>query len=140
MTRAEIVAMVIRDYRDHDVPLILAVIEIESSFSELAFLPDRNGGSYGLMQIDLPTARDRGYAGDGPGLFDPCINVKIGVAQLDWIAADLKRNSAFSVASVIAAYNEGVGNVLRGNPDPRYVARVTAKRTYWQIIVNGAPS
>jgi soluble lytic murein transglycosylase-like protein len=114
------------------VPLIMGFCEHESSFNERAFAIDRNGGSYGLMQLDVPTARDRGFTGQPTDLFDPATNLRYGVAQLDWIKGYLKRRGALGLQAVIAAYNEGVGNVLKGNPDPRYVADVMAARDRWQ--------
>ncbi len=132
MTKAEIACMVVRDYGQRDPSLILAIIQQESAFNARAFRPDRNGGSFGLMQLDLPTARDRGYTGDGPGLFDETTNVRLGVAQLEWIASFLRARSAFGLAAEIAAFNEGVGAALRGNPDPRYVGNVLAYRLDWQ--------
>ena len=123
-----------------DLPLVMGVIEHESSFDPDAFAIDRNGGSYGLMQLDMMTARDRGYRGEPHGLLDPDLNVSLGMAQLRWIKTFLARNSALSVQAIAAAYNEGVGNVLRGNPDPRYVGAVLAARTRWQIALDGAPT
>lgn len=140
ITKADIVALARELHGDIDLPLLLAIIEHESSFNPDAFLVDRNGGSWGLMQLDLPTARDRGYKGDGPGLRDPRTNIFYGVKQLDWIAAYLKSRSSFGVGTMIAAYNEGAGAAARGNPDPRYVQAVLAARTRWQIDLGGGPS
>lgn len=118
---------------DFDAPLIMGFIETESAFNEKAFRQDRNGGSYGLMQLDIPTARDRGFQGHALDLYDPVINVEFGVKQLRWIKSFLAARSASGLQAMIAAYNEGVGNVLRGNPDPRYVASVMSARRQWQV-------
>jgi soluble lytic murein transglycosylase-like protein len=115
-----------------DAPLILGVIETESSFNERAFRNDRNGGSYGLMQLDVPTARDRGFTGAPADLYDPAVNIRLGVAQLAWIDAYLRARSMAGLSNTVAAYNEGVGNVVRGNPDPGYVHRVLSARAGWQ--------
>lgn len=125
--------------------LVMAIAEQESGrhdahgvlvdFNERAFLNDRNGGSFGLMQLDLPTARDRRYTGTGPGLYDPPTNIRFGVAQLDWIADQLRHRGAFGLQNLFAAYNEGVGNVMRGNPDIRYVGSVVAYRNKWQVAL-----
>jgi soluble lytic murein transglycosylase-like protein len=112
--------------------LIMADIQQESDFNERAYRADRNGGSFGLMQLDVPTARDRGYGGDGLGLYNPELNIRFGVAQFLWIKSELEKHSAWSIANLLAAYNEGVGNVLRGNPDPDYVAKVLGYRAAWQ--------
>jgi len=123
MTREEIISFVRANYGD-DAPLLLGIIQTESSFRADAFLNDRNGGSYGLMQLDVPTARDRGYIGEGVGLFDSEKNITVGAAQVAWIRDFLAGHNIFDLESVIAAYNEGVGNVLKGRADPGYVNRV----------------
>ena len=48
------------------------------------------GGTIGLMQIKLPTARGLGYKGDADGLRDPDTNLAYGVKYLAgaWRAAD----------------------------------------------------
>jgi soluble lytic murein transglycosylase-like protein len=117
---------------------IMGVIETESSFNEGAFLADRNGGSYGLMQLDLPTAKDRGYKGSALGLYDPRTNICFGVKQLDWLKATLAGHGFSGLQDVIAGYNEGVRNVLRGNPDPRYVGRVFEYREKWRLQLGDA--
>jgi soluble lytic murein transglycosylase-like protein len=117
------------------VPLIMGFCEHESSFNERAFRADRNGGSYGLLQLDVPTARDRGFTGQPCDLFDVPTNLRYGVAQLDWIADTLRRHGAFGLQSLVASYNEGVTACLRGNPDPLYVAGVLAARDRWQVAL-----
>lgn len=115
---------------------LMAFINIESSFDPRAFLADRDGGSYGLMQVTLPAAQQVGYAGDGPGLFDPATNVQVGVAYLDWINAYLTaRLTSVSSAEVVAAYNAGVGAVARGYQDVAYVGRWQAARVQWAAIL-----
>src|SRR5450631_2029693 len=48
------------------------------------------GGTIGLMQIKLPTARSLGYSGDAKGLRDPDTNLRYGVRYLAgaWRAAN----------------------------------------------------
>jgi hypothetical protein len=48
------------------------------------------GGTIGLMQIKLPTARSLGYGGDAQGLRDPDTNLRYGVRYLAgaWRAAN----------------------------------------------------
>jgi hypothetical protein len=48
------------------------------------------GGTIGLMQIKLPTARSLGYGGDAEGLRDPDTNLRYGVRYLAgaWRAAN----------------------------------------------------
>lgn len=122
---------------------LLAIAEQESGqhdrkgalvgFDDRAFAQDKNGGSYGLFQLDVPTARDRGFTGAPCDLFNPGICTGYAVRQFDWLKDELARHGALGLQSLIAAYNEGVANVLRGNPDPRYVAGVMMYRERWRI-------
>lgn len=114
---------------------ILAVIEVESGFSPSAFRfePALGQGSTGLMQVLLSTARDMGYTGPAAGLFDPATNVAVGMKYLDWIKGFLDTRLAGTVAKtdVIAAYNAGVGNRLKGFTNLGYVNRwINARRNY----------
>jgi soluble lytic murein transglycosylase-like protein len=113
--------------------LVMAIIQQESNFDERAWRNDRNGGSYGLMQLDVPTARDRGFVGRPEELYLPATNIRLGVAQLEWIKPYLAPRGALGLQSLIAAYNEGVGNVIRGNPDPRYVGSVMGHYAAWRV-------
>ena len=136
MSPAAVLAIVAGNHGDFDLPLIMAICQHESSFDARAWKgePEEHGGpSYGLMQLQLPTARDRGYRGDGPGLFDPVVNVQLGVAQLAWIKAQLCKASKFGLQEMVAAYNEGLGNALRGNQDPLYTQSVLNLRALWQL-------
>lgn len=103
---------------------ILAFIQIESGFKELArrYEPRINDASYGLMQILFSTARDRGYTGYCDGLFDVQTNINYGMAQLLWLEKELHEfKPNFTKDEWIAAYNEGLGNVLKGHKDIVYV-------------------
>lgn len=101
---------------------ILAIIWSESSGKPTAQNP--SDPSWGLMQVTLPIARH--YAGvDTPEmLLDPETNIRVGSAFL----GDLKRKyvERFPDGAWVAAYNEGEGNLLRGHPDPAYVAAFLA--------------
>lgn len=121
-----------------DTALLFAFIEVESSFNPRAFLNDANGGSYGLMQIDLATAEDRGYTGNALGLYDPATNIKYGVAQLDWITDELTKHDMCSIENLAAAYNSGLGHVLDGGTDPAYVAKITASLAKWSAMFPSA--
>lgn len=116
----------------HDVPasLVMAVIETESSFNSDAFLEDRNGGSYGLMQLDYPTARGLGYAGTPDGLYDPDTNIYYGVKYLHNLYAELK-----SWEAAIMSYNEGPGNFLAGVWDDVYYAKVNLRWEKWKTVM-----
>ena len=99
-----------------DPPLLFAFISVESDWNSLAFRNDRNGGSYGLMQLDYETARDRGYTGLPLGLNDPATNLKYGVAHLEWLTDHLTKAGKYSIDNLAAAYNAGLAYVESGEP------------------------
>jgi soluble lytic murein transglycosylase-like protein len=80
-SRAQYESMVASHARANDVPeaLVHRVIVRESKYH--ANLVGR-GGTIGLMQIKLPTARGLGYTGDAAGLRDPDTNLAWGVKYL----------------------------------------------------------
>lgn len=114
--------------------LLFAFIDVESSFRPTAFLQDANGGSYGLMQIDLPTAIDRGFTGHAGDLYVPATNIKYGLAQIEWIMEQLQQHGLYSVANLAAAYNAGLNHVLSGGTDEAYSAKIEAAYAKWQTI------
>jgi len=87
--RAQFEALVATHARANNVPeaLVHRVIVRESGYH-----PDRvgRGGTIGLMQIKLATARGLGYTGDAQGLRDPDTNLTYGVKYLAgaWRAAN----------------------------------------------------
>ncbi|MBR1192995.1 transglycosylase SLT domain-containing protein [Bradyrhizobium sp. AUGA SZCCT0240] len=87
--RAQYESLVAAHARANNVPeaLVHRVIVRESRYH-----PDLvgRGGTIGLMQIKLPTARGLGYAGDAAGLRDPDTNLTYGVKYLAgaWRAAN----------------------------------------------------
>jgi soluble lytic murein transglycosylase-like protein len=117
-----------------DTALLFAFIDVESSFNAHAFLNDKNGGSYGLLQMDLATAKDRGYAGTSGGLYDPFVNVKFGAAQLDWLTAQLRQRGHYSIEALAASYNEGLVGEERGQGDPAYVNKIVAAYARWKLL------
>jgi soluble lytic murein transglycosylase-like protein len=80
-SRAQYESMVASHARANNVPeaLVHRVIVRESKYH--ASLVGR-GGTIGLMQIKLPTARGLGYTGDAAGLRDPDTNLTWGVKYL----------------------------------------------------------
>ena len=145
MTKDEIITYV--RVRAHNPALILAIIEQESSFNEKATANDHNGGSFGLMQLNIPTARDMGILtmipsvyrtaeGDrlaiSKALLDPQINMQIGMKYIDWIASYLRRKNLYTLERNIAAYNVGVGNVVKGVSDRAYSDSVLLRYKRWQ--------
>ena len=87
--RAQYEALVAAHARANNVPeaLVHRVIVRESRYQ-----PDGvgRGGTIGLMQIKLATARGLGYTGDAAGLRDPDTNLAYGVKYLAgaWRAAN----------------------------------------------------
>ena len=83
---------------------VLAVIRIESAGDPFAMSPK---GALGLMQLRPRTAefvaRARGVRWSGPEtLFDPVVNVRLGVAYLEYLRARYG-----NLAIALAAYNWG---------------------------------
>lgn len=95
---------------------ILAVIMAESSFNSQA---ESHAGAQGLMQLMPPTAADiaarMGMADFEPEhVWDPEINIAIGVFYLNW----LKNRYGGNLDLVLAAYNAGLGRVDSWLTDP----------------------
>jgi soluble lytic murein transglycosylase-like protein len=86
------------------VALVRAVIHEESGGDPDAFPehPERDGASFGLMQLLLPTARAVGYSGKARLLFEPHTNVALGIRYL----AGLKKEHGTWHLALIA-YNGG---------------------------------
>lgn len=138
---ASVVQLVMQMHGPEDPALVLAMIEQESAFDPAAYNPaDPNGGSWGLMQMQLPTARDMGYVGDGPGLFDPPTSIALGVAYLGWLRGYLGARGIGGDQAVIAAYNAGPGRIARvvaGLPNMGYVTAVQQRRDKWRRHLAG---
>jgi soluble lytic murein transglycosylase-like protein len=124
------------DRHDLEPALVLAVIQVESSGRPTAVSPV---GARGLMQIMPPTGKEladrNGIPWDGPDtLFDPAVNVKLGVAYLRKLTDRYQ-----DVATALAAYNWGPGRIDRRirsgkgvptlYPDRVLEVYTTAKRT-----------
>ena len=79
--RADYETMVARHARANAVPEVLVhrVIVRESRYQPKLL---GRGGTIGLMQIKLATARGLGYSGDAEGLRDPDTNLAYGVKYL----------------------------------------------------------
>ena len=80
-SRAQYESMVATHARANNVPeaLVHRVIVRESKYHPNLV---GRGGTIGLMQIKLPTARGLGYTGDAAGLRDPDTNLAWGVKYL----------------------------------------------------------
>lgn len=130
--RDALARQIVREAHRHrlDPDLVLAVMHIESLYDSFA-VSDKN--AMGLMQI-LPTtgewlAPQLGIAWRGHQmLFDPIINVRIGVAYLRMLADRYDGD----IATALAAYNWGPGHIdgrlRQGEPLPTiYAQSVLAK-------------
>jgi len=124
--------------------LVLGFIQQESDFRPEVWRNDRNGGSYGLMQLDLQTAYDVGFPTNksGKDLYDPETNIKYALAYLAAIKRYLKAHNAYTEENHIAAYNIGMGAVVRhvnakipGQLDAYYVRKVTEYRDHWRAVL-----
>jgi soluble lytic murein transglycosylase len=115
MTESEIAAVaraIALESRRHgiDPALVLAVIHVESRYDAFAV---SSVGAMGLMQILPPTGEElaarEGVDWRGPQtLFDPVVNVRLGVAYLKELT---DRYGSTSLA--LAAYNWGPGHIDR---------------------------
>lgn len=114
--------------------LLMAFIDVESSFRKMAFLLDGNGGSYGFLQIDAPTAKDRGFVGKPEDLYDPFLNLKFGTAQLEWIISELTKVNKYSIDNLAAAYNSGLHHVLSGGTDGAYSLKISLAYNKWKAL------
>lgn len=125
MTESEIAKVaqtIVEESRRHaiDPALVLAVIHVESRYGAYVVSPM---GAMGLMQI-LPSTGEElaireGIAWRGPQtLFDPIVNVRLGVAYLKELT---DRYGDTTLA--LAAYNWGPGRIdrrlRRGTPLPK---------------------
>ena len=98
-------------------PLVKAIIAVESGFNPMAYraeparpslpptadFPQGGDASFGLMQLLARTARGLGYIGQLDGLFNPSINIDLGVRLL---SNDLRRTG--SLTDSVSAYNGGI--------------------------------
>ena len=140
-----------------DKVLLMAVIEVESAGDPKAYRfepafwerylknnddwKDRDAkevsASYGLMQLMYTTAWGLGWRGDGPDLYEPVINIKLGAKLLHDLIKSIAKspdNSLWPIDIALARYNGGYKN----NPDPEgrlrnqgYLDKV--KRIYWKL-------
>lgn len=88
-----------------DARLVQAVIQVESAFNAKARSPK---GALGLMQL-MPATAARFGAAPGTDLFNPAVNVDLGVRYL----RVLSEQFAERLDLVLAAYNAGEGAVIR---------------------------
>ncbi len=134
-----------------DPVFVLAVIQVESEFRVKAA---SNRGALGLMQIQLPTARHvikaagvvaSGYENDmadtiekriltEQALFDPFINISIGIAYLAWLRDHYSVSSPYYL---LAAYNMGPSRLNQFFTDKIYYP--DAANRYFKAILREIP-
>jgi soluble lytic murein transglycosylase len=109
---ARLAHTIVREAERHDFDpwLVLAVMAVESGFYNFAV---SHKGAMGLMQVMPPTGEElaarKGIPWNGPTtLFDPVVNVRLGVAYLRQLS---DRYGHIQVA--LAAYNWGPGRIDR---------------------------
>ena len=107
---AQVASALVREANIHgiDPNLVLAVIHIESRGNTFALSPV---GAMGLMQIMPPTGEELAAKLDiqwrgSQTLFDPLLNVRIGIAYLEQLES---RYGSMPIA--LAAYNWGPGRI-----------------------------
>jgi soluble lytic murein transglycosylase len=119
--REPVARTIVREARRNNIDpgLVMAVIHVESRYNAFAVSPV---GAMGLMQIMPQTgvelAARAGIPWHGPQiLFDPILNVRMGVAYLRELA-----DRFGSIEIALAAYNWGPGHIhrrlRRGSPVP----------------------
>lgn len=117
-----------------DWALTLAFIDVESGFRREAFLDDRNGGSFGLGQLDLATAQWAGFKGTTQQLLIPRVNITEMCAVHDKLTAELMAHNKYSTENLAAAYNSGLGHVLGGGTDEPYVAKLMEAYAFYLAL------
>ena len=119
------------NYKNLDPYLILAVIQVESEFAPRAV---SNRGAIGLMQVMPKTgdyvAKEYGISYEGrKSLYDPLVNVKLGIRYLSFLAERYDNTE-----NALAAYNYGPSNFEKALSANRktfgYVKKVLRFRSY----------
>lgn len=107
-----------------DADEILAIIWTESTGRPDAVNgTDPNGGSWGLMQLTMPTAKQYSQRiAEAEDLLDPDKNVEAGSAYLAHLKNSFERQYPLSdpAHAWVTAYNQGPGNLLKGRGDAAY--------------------
>lgn len=87
----------------HDCKLVTSIAYVESHFRTESLNPD---GSYGLMQVQCPTAMSFGFKGDCNELFNPTVNMRYALSYLKYL--DKKLYVAHVQDDIVSSYNTGI--------------------------------
>jgi len=106
-------------FTQNEIPanVLMGQIIQESSGNTEAFLNDRNGGSYGLMQVDKFNLETTGFPSN-TNLYDPDENIKVGFTLMKMNYYGENGNpdilnitdKTMRVAMTLVTYNCGAGN------------------------------
>lgn len=113
-----------------DLALVLAVMWKESTFSPSVV----SGSCYGVMQVHKNTAAGFGYK--VADIKDPYRAAELGSRLIKSYIAKYNNNLVIS----LTAYNQGTGNVARGNYNTRYAYNVINKQAAIQAFLDNAMS
>ena len=115
---------------------VMAHIQIESNWEPEVGDHVDSFGSAGLMQVLPSTATQMGVHGS---MLDPASSIRAGMLYLDNCRKILghyrtKAGGVLTAQDVVAAYNEGPGNVMRGRQDMHYVDAWEAAQRQWAYV------
>jgi len=113
--------------------LVKAIMRKESNFNPKAHRKTEKEDSYGLMQLNWPTATALGYVGARDGLFDPRTNINLACKLL----RELMQRYPANIMDVIAAYNAGSVRYLKSAPlyiNSGYVTDVYARYLLYNLF------
>lgn len=132
-TGKDLVDKACKRYKAHDCDLVHAIVFKESSYdTSLKKVLDSNMKySYGLMQVQCPTARQMGLQHSCEQLGDNLmVGLRFGIAYLDY---QLKRYD-YNYMLAVAAYNSGSAIVCKEhNPGQCYPGEVW-NYDYWDAV------
>lgn len=112
-----------------DENLALAIAEQESNFIQKPARDFATTGSWGIFQLEPGSASDMAGRSITPSIDfkgNPDLDIQLGVKYIKWLMGLLKNNEA-----VIQAFNEGIGNYLKGKQDLAYLAKVSELYNSW---------
>jgi len=91
--------------------ILAAIGTVESNNNHRAYVKEDGRGrkaSFGVMQIQLATARQMGFKGNPKELLQPRVNIEYSAAYLTWL---LKRSNN-NIAQALTCYNAGAHHTL----------------------------